>query len=588
MKRVRKIIVILLVFITALMPVNAYATGQGNIDTGGGGLGSGSNINFWNTGDEGVRVTVVTADTGSAVAPSIDLTNRKPNDIVVHFGKVCKSQYRNGAGLSPYTSAYTYINPGQALPKIITTSSGSASLAQIKSYFTDEQVIRSIAGYVGVSYDIIVSGSYKLLLEPIAYVTYQGTRMAFTATEAAKYNQITGGNVRKKLTSLTHKNLPLAMFLETSDLGYPAWSGSKNDKVSDEQIISALGLGIVRFNEVVVPEVIEADYEYRVDTDVITAVTVSGGESSPDEPVTVTFNILGRNYTVNNVYYPEGNQQLVWVKWHTPDTEQHVTINVSVSGPGSPSRGTISANIVDLDKNPPPNPVADDRNDSYNAGNAVVPVNTEKTSASWTVWKPWWYEYWVWHSNWQWHSGHHSASCLPDCEESHGQWVDEGEYVDEGWWKYDLLGYSASLSADMELRTDEKSPTATDSTIKSGYGVNILVKADGTTSQSSATTPPQNAVSYFPEFYYQTYWRLLERMQDGYHAEFEFKNNHYSTYNRRTHFTPIWMPDGNYKVYTYLLDCWTPDGMLCVNLTDSVQISGDLWDDWHIAPQKAG
>ncbi|MBO5159792.1 MAG: hypothetical protein J6B94_09450 [Lachnospiraceae bacterium] len=588
MKRVRKIIVILLVFITALMPVNAYATGQGNIDTGGGGLGSGSDVNFWNTGDEGVRVTVVTADTGSAVAPSIDLTNRKPNDIVVHFGKVCKSQYRNGAGLSPYTSAYTYINPGQALPKIITTSSGSASLAQIKSYFTDEQVIRSIAGYVGVSYDIIVSGSYKLLLEPIAYVTYQGTRMAFTATEAAKYNQITGGNVRKKLTSLTHKNLPLAMFLETSDLGYPAWSGSKNDKVSDEQIISALGLGIVRFNEVVVPEVIEADYEYRVDTDVITAVTVSGGESSPDEPVTVTFNILGRNYTVNNVYYPEGNQQLVWVKWHTPDTEQHVTINVSVSGPGSPSRGTISANIVDLDKNPPPNPVADDRNDSYNAGNAVVPVNTEKTSASWTVWKPWWYEYWVWHSNWQWHSGHHSASCLPDCEESHGQWVDEGEYVDEGWWKYDLLGYSASLSADMELRTDEKSPTATDSTIKSGYGVNILVKADGTTSQSSATTPPQNAVSYFPEFYYQTYWRLLERMQDGYHAEFEFKNNHYSTYNRRTHFTPIWMPDGNYKVYTYLLDCWTPDGMLCVNLTDSVQISGDLWDDWHIAPQKAG
>lgn len=588
MKRLRRIIVFILVVVMMLTPMSVCATGQGNIDTGGGGLGSGSNINFWNTGDEGVRVTVVTADTGSAVAPSIDLTNRKPNDIVVHFGKVCKSQYRSGAGLSPYTSAYTYINPGQALPKIITTSSGSASLAQIKSYFTDEQVIRSIAGYVGVSYDIIVSGTYKLLLEPIAYVTYQGTRMAFTATEAAKYNQITGGNVRKKLTSLTHKNLPLAMFLETSDLGYLAWSGSKNDKVSDEQIISALGLGIVRFNELVVPEVIEADYEYRVDTDVITAVTVSGGESSPDEPVTVTFNILGRNYTVNNVYYPEGNQQLVWVKWHTPDTEQHVTINVSVSGPGSPSRGTISANIVDLDKNPPPNPVADDRNDSYNAGNAVVPVNTEKTSASWTVWKPWWYEYWVWHSNWQWHSGNHSASCLPDCEESHGQWVDEGEYVDEGWWKYDLLRYSASLSADMELSTDEKSPTATDSIIKSGYGVNILVKADGTTNQSSATTPPQNAVSYFPEFYYRTYWRLLERMQDGYHAEFEFKNNHYSTYNRRTHFTPIWMPDGTYKVYTYLLDYWTPDGMLCVNLTDSVKISGDLWDDWHIAPQKAG
>lgn len=588
MKRWKRMLLFMLVFVMALTPMNTYATGEGNIDTGGGGLGSGSNTNFWNTGDEGVRVTVVTADTGAAVSRSIDLTNKKPNDIVVHFGKNSKSYYRSGNGLAPNTGIYSYINPAQSMPKIITTSSGSASLAAIKSYFTDEQVIRSIAGYVGIHYDILVGGDYKLLLEPVAYVTYQGIRMAFTATEAAKYNQITGGNVRKKLTSLTHKNLPLAMFLETSDLGYPAWSGSKSEKVSDEQIISALGLGIVRFNEVVTPEVIEADYEYRVDTDVITAVTVSGGESSPDEPVSVTFEILGRNYTVNNVYYPEGNQQLVWVKWHTPDTEQHVTIHVSVSGPGSPSRGTISANIVDLDENLPPNPVADDRNDSYNAGNAVVPVNSEKTNASWSVWKPWWKEYWVWHSNWQWHSGSHDETCSDQCTETHGSWVDDGEYVDEGWWEYDLLRYSASLSATMELRTDEKSPTATDSTIKSGYGVNICVKANGTTSQSSATTPAQTAVSYFPEFYYKTYWRLLERTQSGYHAEFEFKNNHYSTYNRRTHFTPIWMPDGNYTVYTYLMDCWTPDGMLCVNLTDSVQISGDLWDDWHIAPQKAG
>ena len=51
----------------------------------------------------------------------------------------------------------------------------------------------------------------------------------------------------------------------------------------------------------------------------------------------------------------------LWVKWHTPTTEQVVAISVSVSGGGAPSKGTITANIVDLDKNPPPNPVADDR-----------------------------------------------------------------------------------------------------------------------------------------------------------------------------------------------------------------------------------
>lgn len=174
-----------------------------------------------------------------------------------------------------------------------------------------------------------------------------------------------------------------------------------------------------------------------------------------------------------------------------------------------------------------------------------------------------------------------------DCESSHGYWEDEGEYVDEGWWEFSLDRYSASLSATMDLTTDAKSPTATATTIKSGYGVNISVNASVSTGQSSATTPPQTAVSYFPEFYYKTYWRLLDRTRSGYHAGFEFRNNHYSTYNRRTHFTPVWMPNGTYTVYTYLLDCWTPDGMLSVNLTDSVQISGDLWDDWHIAPQRA-
>ena len=58
------------------------------------------------------------------------------------------------------------------------------------------------------------------------------------------------------------------------------------------------------------------------------------------------------------------------------------------------------------------------------------------------------------------------------------------------------------------------------------------------------------------------------------------------SYNRRTHFTPIWYPDGSYTPYTWLLDCWTPAGMLSMNLTDSVTIRGNLWEEWHIAPAK--
>lgn len=421
MKFIKQGLFLLVFLLTVSIPITTYAAGEGNIDHGGGMLGEGTGINFWSSHDEGVRVTVVRASDGAVVSASIDLTNKQPTDIRVHFGKVSKTAYRNGTGLSACMGGYTFYNPAQHLPQIISTSSGGANLTAIKQYFTDEQVIRAIAGYVGMDFQTLVNGEYKLLLEPVAYVTFEGVRTAFTATEAAKYNQLRGGMIRKKMPSLSHKNLPLAMFLEISDLGYPAWRGSRTEKAGDEDIIRALGLGIVRFNETITPEVIQADYTYRVDTDVITAVTVSGGQSDPDNSVSVTFSILGRNYSVGNVYYPEGGQQLVWVKWHTPSTEQHITISVSASGgSASVSRGTITANIVDLDDNPPPNPVADDRNDSYRKENAVMPVNPEKTEAAWSVWRPWWKENWVWHSDWNWEDDGHSRDCAAGCTENMG------------------------------------------------------------------------------------------------------------------------------------------------------------------------
>ena len=51
------------------------------------------------------------------------------------------------------------------------------------------------------------------------------------------------------MTSLTHKNLPLAMYLEYSDLGFAAYSGPTNKTCSNDTIIAYLGIGIVRFEE---------------------------------------------------------------------------------------------------------------------------------------------------------------------------------------------------------------------------------------------------------------------------------------------------------------------------------------------------
>ena len=435
-----------------------------------------------------------------------------------------------------------------------------------------------------MNFDTLINGDYKIVIEPIAYLNYDGQQFAMTATEAALYDQVVSGDLRYWMGSLTHQNLPLAIFLEEADLGYPAWGGSTTSKVSNDQIISSLGIGIVRFNdELEPPDVDEFDYEYRVDTDVITSVEVSGGQSDPDNPVTVQFVIEGSTYTVSNVYYPDGDSQLVWVKWHTPDEPCICTIQVRVIGGGT-AQSTITANIVDLDGNDPPNPVADDRNDDFTL--VSIPEKEEVTSASWGIWSPWWQENWVWVENWEkcWHTDRWTDSEGNSHSSSWYHWVDNGWWEDQGWWEFDYNSYSASLSASMDITPDNMAPTASATTAKSGYGIQQAVTANVSTTQSSAVTAAQNAVTYFPEFNYEGFWRLLNRSVSGKRSSFAFKNNPYSTYNRPTHFTPIWYPDGSYTPYTWLLDCWTPAGMLSMNLTDSIQISGDLWEDWHIAP----
>lgn len=543
------------------LQIVAFAEGDPNIDNGGGGLKDGSAENFWNPGNDGVRITVVDSESGMPKSASYDYTNKNVSDIALHFGKISKAEYVSGTGLSATTSAYTFINPAEPLPTIVSDGSG-ASIEEIRSYFTDEQVVRRIAEHTGIKYDKLTSGDYKLMLEPIMYITYDGVRTAMTATEAALYNMQTDGDLINKFGPLSHKNLPLSMFLEKDELGYTAWAGSTDSKATDSDIIRYLGVGIVSFKE---PEeeveVTSSDYEYRVDTDVYTSITVTGGEHTPDNPVTVRFYIKNKVYTVGNIVYPKGASQLVWCKWHTPNTEQTVNIRVTVMGGASASKTNITANIVDLNKNPPPDPTADDRNDSFRA--VSVPNREQRTSAAWSVWSAYWQPKWVWQSRWRW---------------TGKRWVDRGRWVDKGEWKFRSNSYSVSMSANMQITCDEKNPTNVGRTMKSGYGINETVTAS--ISGNGQHTELQNAVAYFPEFYYKTYWRLLEYTNGA----LEFRKNKYSTYNNRTHFTPLWYPDGNYKVYTWAIDCWTPAGMLSANLTDSLTIKGNVFDDWHIAP----
>lgn len=563
MKRIFTFLLSLLL-ILGICPMSALADtgGSGNVDGGGGNMGQGTSQNSWNPGMDGVRVTVVYSETQKPASASIDLTSKTPA-IKIHFGKVSKIQYRDGSSISPTTSSYVYYNPAITMPRIISTGRSKASIEAIKKYFCDEIIVRYIAELTGISYDDLITGKYKLFLEPIAYFKHNGVMYAMTAHEAALYDNQTGGALRRTMTSLTHKNLPLAMYLEYSDLGFAAYSGATNKTCSNDTIIAYLGMGIVRFEEQPPeqPEPTDYDYEYRIDTDVITPVTLyAGSEINPDGPATVTFTIKGSTYRMSNIVIPEGDSQLAWVKWHTPSEPQDIIITVRTNR-GTLSQTIIKAKVVDLSGNDPPDPKATDTAGSWRPSS--IPSREEKSYAAWSVWWAQWHPYWVWHSTGD----------------------GDGYWVDEGWYDFFRDNYSAAVTATTRIEPDEKVPTAAGDTMKSGYGVSNTVTATVSTSAPmSHYTYGQTAVSYFPEFNYSIYWRLLEQLSSGKTARFQFAENIYSTYKQRVHFSPVWFPDGSYTVNTHVMDIWTPAGMLCANLTDSVSISGSLYDDWHIAP----
>ena len=574
----KRFIAILLCASLLFMPVAAHADGSGNIDNGGGGMGNGTKGNIWH-GDDGVRVTVVRASDNKPVSTPIDLTKYNEKNVQYYFKKD-KLLYRSGSQLQAYCGNYKCVHPSKAMPKII-SDSGNANLAAIKKYFCASETVKKIAQMIGTTYEKLTDGQYKLLLEPVAYFYFQGYKYAMTATEAAKYDEALAGGLRRKMVSLTHQQLPLSMFLQHSDMGYPAYSGSTRRPQTDAVILHELGLGIVYFKDGPHPNPKPVGYDatYRTNTDVITSVTLdTDSEIDPDSPAKVTFHILGSTYTRTEVVVPEGRNQLVWVKWHTPSTPQTIKITVTTNK-GNLEDNAVNAHIVALTEKTPPDPTATDRNDSFKVPDA--PAQITSASNTWSVWSARWISDWEWEEHWVWekHKGWSSG----------GEWVDKGKWVDEGYWEYDRTAYRAILSADMNLMPDDKDPTAQGKVMKSGYGVKIKISSGMRTSASTRNiTGAQTAVTYFPEFSYSAYWRVLDRMTNGLSSPFAFKTNEYSTYGRRVHFTPVWYPDGKYAAYTVLEDAWTPAGMLSAKLTDDVTIDGSVYDDWHVGPKLVG
>lgn len=336
---------------------------------------------------------------------------------------------------------------------------------------------------------------------------------------------------------------------------------------------------------------------------------------------------------------PSGEEAMGWFDWRTPKTAQDVTITIKsnskdvyiLDDEGELCTSlTIKAKVDKVTEKTPPDPKVDDKRPSWqniytnasvlNGIAQYAPVNGEQ-ELTWYVWTFDWYQTSWWADKTS--KFRYVDEAYQDDEDYIGAPTSIEEYY-KGYYGVDnryyaskaaiekdrLTGsryqnavilsggarkveYSVRLSADMEISPSDRCYTATYSnssgmyTMKSGYGIQIEINAH-LSGDTDLCTGSQTANVLFPEFNYNTqssakYNRLLEKSGNT----FVFKKNPYSTYNDRVHFTPIWFPDDSYyTVYAEVFDVWCPAGQLSVRLTDQMIIKGNVYDDWHVAPEK--
>jgi hypothetical protein len=352
----RKFIRAISLFVGLMMLTQSVYAGDPNIDGGGGGLGTGTSSNVWtvrsetgrsiNNGD-GLRVYLVNPFTGVPVSASIDITNHN----------VARSHMFNGQGKTKHeynfvndiinlTPTYNYVRVDgvQRLPRIIpaNASNNTARIDAIKAWFLDRRNADWIFSQLGTNIDEVRAGGYLIGIEPIAYFRHNGIHHAMTATEAAVYDRTVNGRLRNTMGPLTHRNLPLALFLENdefveSSFRINAWTGSRTASASNTNIIDQLGIGYIRY----FPAPTETDpgaaaFSYPTDTWVVTSFRMCNirrsGSSWIDapaitlsNPASATITIGSTEYNIPNIYIPPGGEQLIWVKWRTPSTPQTIT-----------------------------------------------------------------------------------------------------------------------------------------------------------------------------------------------------------------------------------------------------------------------
>ena len=659
----RKLFKALSLFTGLVLFTQTVFAGDPNIDGGGGEMGYGTNNNGWvirsqNGGliydAEGFRVYLVNSATGVPVSQSVDITNYN----------VAKSNVYNGRGKTKYE--YKYVDSSlsnldtdyqfarvttspKLLPQIIPWGSGNseARIEAIKEWFLTGSYADWVLLQLETNIDEVKAGGYLIAIEPIAYFRYNSNNYAMTATEVAIFNQIINGGLRNRIGSLSHKNLPLSLFLEhdefvNSSYRINAWKGSQTTHAVDSDIIKQLGIGYIRYFPDESPNNAESGimtFSYPADTWVVTSFRLcnvvpaingwtDGFAITSRNSANAKITIGNTDYNIPNIYIPPGGEQLIWVKWKTPSSPQTLTATARGSsgylynkynnGISDRYASSITADINifsnDMEKEPP-DPTLDDTPEtedysslySKRARDGILHGGGYPKTNSWHVWD----------CNWQlvgtytfprdgadyFDNFYNPYNGIYYEYQFSGSWIRERQYK----YQFNKISYRAEIeTAYIKLTPDVHCPTAYTKNyktyMKSGYGVNLETESfirvtetyerTGSSSTVSYYSPastsyaaaPQYVFSYFHEFCYGLYNRQLEFVNN----KFVFKKNRYSTYNSRVHYTPWWTPDGiEYDVLMKYDHAYTPTGKLAMfGISNAVVIDGVLIDDWRVVKSR--
>lgn len=557
--KLKRILCFFLCF-TLLFNISAFADTDVNVDGGGGGnLGTGTGTSYWSSGDDGIRVTIVDSENKKILTTPADFSN-KDQVVDYYFGMGCKFHYKfwNSCKLALFHgSTYKNTVPSTKLPRVI-YGDGANNIAAVRNYFRDEGTLKDICAYIGFDYDSLMNDGYVMIIEPIAYLTFNGYRFAMTATEAARYNHAIKDRLRSEMGSLTHCNLPRSMFLQYDDLGISATSlPFAYSRSSDDEIERQLGIGIIRFavqnqgEDIIAP----SEYEYYTNTDVITSFNIKGKgyDITPDSGEYVEFDANGQ-VSSKEFVCPAKETQLVWVKWHTPKEPGTYDVKATVLG----KTYTVSATVVDFAENTPPDPKFEDvKPYDWSLDNGYSIKHEQNSEATWGVWEA---------------------------------------YLDGAgihkFWNFRWVQSTAGLIVKTQVKPDSQVKTAISKgygnyQMKSAYGVNVIVNTDVWYHNASSddVCEVQIVSARFPEYKWKTYNRCLEKVKRQYGYDvWNLKNNEYSYYNNRVHFTPLWYPDETkYPIYIDVYSAWTPAGQLYyTKANDNISINGNVYDDWYI------